>query len=120
MKTISIAVLAGAGFLAACGDSGANYTPILDGAPNAQFQSDLAACQALAKNQHQFDQETMGATVLGAGAGAALGELDNGDAVGGAIAGALAGGVAGAVEAGERREAIVIECLRGRGHAVVG
>jgi uncharacterized protein YcfJ len=107
--------------LAACADSGANYTPILDGAPSAAFQSDLSACRALARNQRQFDQETAGAAVLGAGAGALLGAADeNGDAVGGAIAGAFAGGVAGAVNASERREAIVIECLRGRGHRVVG
>ena len=107
--------------VAACADSGANYTPILDGTPTAAFQSDLSACQALARNQNQFDQETLGATVLGAGAGALVGEADDeGDALGGASGGALAGGVAGAVNASERREAIVIECLRGRGHRVVG
>ncbi|NVO28902.1 glycine zipper family protein [Donghicola sp. C2-DW-16] len=107
--------------LAACGDSGANYTPILDGAPSPAFQSDLSACQALARNQTQFDQETIGATALGAGAGALLGEADDDStAAGGAIAGALAGGIASAVNASERRESIVIECLRGRGHRVVG
>ncbi|MEL6840406.1 MAG: glycine zipper family protein [Pseudomonadota bacterium] len=107
--------------VSACAHSGANYTPILDGTPTAAFQSDLAACQSLARSQNQFDQETIGATVLGAGAGAVLGEADDdGDALGGAIAGAVAGGVAGAVNASERREAIVVECLRGRGHRVVG
>ncbi|WP_377511422.1 glycine zipper family protein [Octadecabacter sp. R77987] len=107
--------------VAACADSGANYQPILDGAPTAAYRADLAACQSLARNQNQFDQETLGATVLGAGAGAALGGLDdNGDALGGAVAGALAGGIAGTVNASERREAIVLECLRGRGHRVVG
>lgn len=107
--------------VAACADSGANYTPILDGPPSATFQSDLAACQALARNQRQFDQETAGAAVLGAGAGALLGAADDdGDALGGAVAGALAAGAAGAINASERREAIVVECLRGRGHRVVG
>lgn len=107
--------------LAACADSGANYRPILDGPANAAYQADLAACQTLARNQNQLDQETLGATVLGAGAGAALGEFDDeADALGGAVAGALAGGVAGALNADERREAIVVECLRGRGHRVVG
>lgn len=107
--------------VAACADSGANYQPILDGTPTAAYRTDLAACQSLARNQNQFDQETLGATLMGAGAGAALGELDDdGDALGGAVAGALAGGVAGAVNASERREAIVLECLRGRGHRVVG
>lgn len=104
--------------MTACADSGANYRPILDGAPTASYEADLVACQTLARNQ--FDGETMGATALGAGAGAALGELDSGDALGGAIAGALAGGVASTVDVNERRQSIVIECLRGRGHRVVG
>lgn len=111
--------------LGACSDSGANYTPILDGAPNAAFHSDLAACQTLARNQKQFDQETMGAAALGAGLGAALGAADDemSDAegiAGGLIVGGLVGAAAGAVEAQERREDIVRDCLRGRGHRVVG
>ncbi|MFA8385648.1 MAG: glycine zipper family protein [Pelagibaca sp.] len=120
MKLIKISALFPV-LLSACADSGANYTPILDGASTAAFQSDLAACQGLAREQRQFDRQTMGATVLGAGAGALLGELDNdGDALGGAVAGALAGGAAGAVNSNERREAIVVQCLRGRGHRIVG
>ncbi len=120
MKPVYFSALLPA-LLAACADSGANYTPILDGAATPAFQSDLAACQSLARNQRQLDQETMGAAVLGAGAGALLGAASgDSDAVGGAIGGALAGGVAGAVNASERREAIVVECLRGRGHRVVG
>lgn len=111
---------AGLVLVAACADSGANYQPILDGAPTPAYPADLTTCRALARDQDQFDQETMAATALGAGVGAALGEADSGDALGGAVAGALAGGVSSAVAASERREAIVIECLRGRGHRVVG
>lgn len=107
--------------MAACADSGAKYQPVLDGAPTAAYRADLASCQSLARNQDQFDQKTLGATLLGAGAGAALGELDDdGDVLGGAVAGALAGGAAGAVNASQRREAIIVHCLRGRGHRVVG
>lgn len=120
MKAQLTLATAGLVLVAACADSGANYQPILDGTPTAAYQADLTACQALARNQNQFDQETMAATVLGAGVGAALGEADGGDALGGAVAGALAGGVSSAVDASERREAIVVECLRGRGHRVVG
>lgn len=106
---------------AACADSGANYQPILDGQPTAAFRADLAACQTLARNQNQFDKDAVGAAVLGAGTGAVLGKVDeDGDALGGAIVGALAGGAAGVVNSSERREAIVVECLRGRGHRVVG
>ena len=120
MKLQIVGLLTATACLAAGADSGANYTPILDGAPNAAFRSDLAACQTLAKTQKQFDEDTVGAAVLGAGAGALLGEFDGDDPLGGALVGALAGGAAGAVEASERREEIVKECLRGRGHAVVG
>lgn len=111
---------AGLLLLAACADSGANYSPILDGTPTPAYTADLAACQALARNQKQFDQDTLAAAVLGAGVGAALGEADGGDALGGAIAGGLAGGISSAAEASERRERIVVECLRGRNHNVVG
>ncbi len=121
MKRQSVAALSLIALTAACADSGANYTPILDGAPTAAYETDLAECQALARNQRQLDQETWGAAVLGAGAGALLGEMDDdGDAVGGAVAGALAGGVASAVDVSERRQSTVIQCLRGRGHRVVG
>lgn len=121
MTRVFIGLLATTSLLVACADSGANYTPILDGAPSAAFQSDLGDCQSLARNQSQFDQNTVGAVVLGAGAGALLGEADeDGDALGGAIAGAVAGGAAGAVEATEQRQSIVIACMRGRGHRVVG
>ncbi|PUB17331.1 glycine zipper family protein [Yoonia sediminilitoris] len=120
MKTQLVISTAGVVLIAACADSGANYQPILDGTPTPAYQADLAACQALAHDQNQFDQETLGATVLGAGAGAALGAAESGDALGGALAGALAGGIASAVDVSERRESIVVECLRGRGHRVVG
>lgn len=107
--------------VAACADSGANYQPILDGPATPAYRTDLAACQALARNQSQLDQETLGAAALGAGAGAVLSEVDDeADALGGAIVGALAGGAASAVNVSERREAIVVECLRGRGHRVAG
>ncbi len=114
-RTLTATVLV---LVAACADSGANYQPILDGTPTPAYNADLTACQTLARAQ--FDQETLGATVLGAGVGAALGEADSGDALGGAFAGALAGGVASVLDVNERRESIVIECLRGRGHRVVG
>ena len=107
--------------LGACADSGARYTPILDGPETAAYRADLAACQTLAKNQRQFDQDTLGAAVLGAGLGAALGAADDDATAGeGAAAGLISGGLAGMVDASDRRQAIVIQCLRGRGHRVVG
>ena len=121
MKAIHFSLIAGTTLLAACAGGGAGYTPILDGAPSATYQTDLEACQSLARNQPQMRQETMAAAVLGAGAGAVLGSFDtDGDAAGGAIVGALAGGTASAVDVAERRKSIVIECLKERGHRVVG
>lgn len=107
--------------VAACADGGAGYDPILDGTASRAYHTDLSECRTLARRQKQLRQQTLGATVLGAGAGAVLGELDDdGDAMGGAVAGAVAGGAAGAVEAREQRKAIVVNCLRGRGHRVAG
>ncbi len=120
MKTQLTLSSGGLVLMAACAENGAYYQPILDGTPTPGYRADLTACQGLARNQNQFDQETMAATVLGAGVGAALGEADSDDALGGAVAGALAGGVSSAVDVSERRKAIVVECLRGRGHRVVG
>lgn len=107
--------------ISACGESGASYRPIVDGPKTVGFQSDLRSCQSLARNQKQFDRETMTAAAVGAGVGAILGEVDDdGNALGGALAGAVAGGASGAINADERRQAIVVECMRGRGHRVVG
>ncbi|KUF10810.1 glycine zipper family protein [Pseudoponticoccus marisrubri] len=120
MKPMLMTPLALAALLGACAHSGADVNPILDGAPTAQFQSDLAACRGLARNQSQLDRQTMAAAALGAGIGGVLGEVDDeGDALEGAVVGALAGAAAGASEASETRKTIVLNCLRGRGHAVV-
>ncbi len=104
---------------------GSGYQPILDGPASATYRADLAACQQLAADQSQFDQETLAAAALGAGAGALLGIADDSmsdeeGAFGGAIVGAVVGGAAGWASATERREAIVVRCLQGRGHRVVG
>ena len=120
MKPKLIAPLCLTALLGACAEMGTNVDPILDGPPTAQFQSDLDACRGLARNQSQLDHETMAAAAIGAGIGGVLGEVDNdGDALGGAVAGALAGAAIGASEASDTRKTIVLNCLRGRGHAVV-
>ncbi|MCA0045047.1 glycine zipper family protein [Celeribacter litoreus] len=120
MKPIMIAPLLLTTLLGACAEMGTDVDPILDGAPTAQYEADLAECRSLARSQSQLDQETMAAAVIGAGIGGLLGEADDdGDALGGAIAGALAGAAMGVSEASDTRETVVLNCLRGRGHAVV-
>jgi uncharacterized protein YcfJ len=111
--------------VSACAESGANYAPILDGEPTAAYARDLRACQTLAANQRQFDRQTAGSAALGAGVGALAGMADDDVSesegiAAGLVVGALVGTAAGASEASDRREAIVVECLRGRGHRVVG
>lgn len=120
MKPMPIAPLCLTALLGACADMGAELDPILDGPPNPQFHSDLAACRSLARSQSRLNHQTLAAAAIGAGIGGVLGEADEeGDASGGAVAGALAGGAAGVSDTSETRETIVLNCLRGRGHAVV-
>ena len=111
--------------VSACAESGASYAPVLDGEPTAAYAEDLHACQTLAANQRQFDRQTAGSAALGAGVGALAGAADDdvSDSEGiaaGLVVGALVGAAAGAGDASERRESIVVECLRGRGHRVAG
>lgn len=107
--------------VAGCTDRGASYQPVLDGRPNAAYPSDLAECQTLARDQQHLNRSTKQAVLIGAGIGAVLGEVDNdSDPLGGAIVGAISGGAAGTSDAADKRETIVIECLRHRGHPVVG
>jgi hypothetical protein len=124
-RLLDMSALAVVVTLAGCADSGAGYRPILDGPETQAYRADLAACQELARDQRQFDEETAGAAALGAGIGAVAGLVDDdtSDAeglIGGALVGGVAGGAAGAIEASSRREDIVVECLRGRGYRVVG
>ncbi|SPF81186.1 glycine zipper family protein [Pseudoprimorskyibacter insulae] len=107
----------------ACSDSGANYRPIVDGTPSPAFSSDLQACQTLAINQYQG--ETAGGAAIGAGIGAVAGLLDPDTSdeeglLGGLLVGGLTGAAATGIETNEKRKEIVIQCMRGRGHKVVG
>lgn len=106
---------------AACSDTGARYTPVVDGTRNANFATDLGACQGLARSQPVMNGDTGNAVLVGAGLGAALGAADDdGDAAGGALAGALGGVLADTVKTPDERKAIVVNCMRQRGHRVVG
>lgn len=121
MKNLYILALCPMMVLSACADIGATYQPILDGAPSASFQSDLQACQSLARGQHQLDLDTMGSAAVGGALGAAVGAHDEGGtALEGLVGGALVGLVGGVSKSKDKREMIVVECMKGRGHRVVG
>ena len=123
MKTLTLLSL---GVIAlattACSNSGAGYRPIVDGPMDATYESDLAACKSVAQQRGYLNDDVKNDAMIGAAVGGAIGLItgDSEDAWDGALGGALAGG-GGAMHGtrGERRD-IVIECMRGRGHNVVG
>ncbi len=108
--------------LTACGNTGADYQPVLDGAPSPNYSADLKACQQVAEQRSYTNDNVKSDAAVGAGLGAVIGGLTDG--VEGAIAGGVVGGAAGAggqaYETLEERQKIVVACLQGRGHPVVG
>ena len=111
------------GILAACANSGANYTPVIDGAVGPNYSSDLAQCQNLAASQATVDGSTAGDVATGAAVAGASSVIinDNSSNLGQAAAvGALAGLTSNAYKKNNQKEAIVKNCMRGRGYNVVG
>jgi hypothetical protein len=111
------------GLLMACANTGAGYRPVVDGPVNASYESDLSQCQSLAASGATVDGNTAGSAVAGAGLGAASSVIWNGNSsnLGEAAAvGALAGLTKDAFRKNAQREAIVKNCMRGRGYNVVG
>ncbi|WP_375209309.1 glycine zipper family protein [Hyphomonas jannaschiana] len=126
MTRIHLAAVLAAGFtLAACANSGASYEPIADGPTDAVYAQDLDACQAIATERGYINGDTRNNAMIGAGLGMLAGIADDEvndteGAITGAIVGAVAGAGATMIETrGERRE-IVVDCMKGRGHPVVG
>ena len=111
------------GLLAACDNSGANYTPIIDGPVSANYNVDLSQCQALAASGAAIDERTAAAVATGAVVGGASSVIwnDNSSNLGEAAAvGAVVGLASGLVQKSAAREAVVKNCMRGRGYNVVG
>ena len=108
---------------AACENSGANYTPIIDGSVGANYEVDLAECQALAASGATLDGRSAGAAATGAAVAGASSVIWNGNSsnLGEAAAvGALAGLTSSAIRKNAEREAVVRNCMSGRGYNVVG
>lgn len=123
-KLITGAILCGI-LMSACANTGAGYHPITDGPLNASFHSDLNSCQQLATKRQYINGDTKTKAVIGAGLGmlAGLADDDVSDsegAIAGAIVGALAGGGSEMLNTSEQRRQIVISCMKGRGHPVIG
>ncbi|MEO1107665.1 MAG: glycine zipper family protein [Pseudomonadota bacterium] len=106
--------------LTACAD--ANDPLIVDGHRNPNFQSDLAACEQVSLQKEKSNDSAIAGAIVGGLVGAA--EADSGDALAGLGVGAAVGGLLGTAEDSseldEARKSIVFNCMRGRGHNVVG
>jgi len=111
-----------AALLSGCGSTAAQYQPLVDGPRNQQYSNDLSACSQLAEQRKYINDDVKSEALLGAGIGAVVGGLEDGSS--GLLAGALVGGATGAGgrawDTREERKQIVISCMRGRGHKVVG
>lgn len=124
LKLITITSLTLA--LAGCGSTGANYRPIVDGPTGYAYSRDLGQCRQVAERKSYVNDDAKLKAVAGAVLGGLIGaaSADKGDAGEGAVAGAVVGGLIGtgdgASEAHKDRKKIVIRCMRGRGHNVVG
>ncbi len=123
---ISVLALIGAALpLSACASGGAAYRPIVDGPMNAQYSADLGQCRQVAESRDYLNSDTRTSALIGAGLGGLIGLADADDAnvedfIGGAIIGALFGGGERALETRQERKSIVLNCMTGRGHRVVG
>ncbi len=107
----------------ACANSGANYTPVIDGPRGPTYEADLAACQQLAASGGVVDGRVAGSTATGAGIGAASAVIWDGNSsnLGEAAAvGAIAGLASGVARQNRSRENIVRNCMSGRGYRVLG
>ena len=117
-KFAKVTVFLGLGLsLTACADG--PYEPIVDGQVSRNYQSDLTACRQVSTQKQS--------TGKGATAGAVVGGLIGGaedESVGGAVVGAALGGLIGSAEekaeVRDDQDQIVFNCMRGRGHNVVG
>ncbi|WP_299843202.1 glycine zipper 2TM domain-containing protein [uncultured Roseovarius sp.] len=117
-KFVKMTVFLGLGLsLAACADG--PYEPIVDGQVTRNYHSDLDACRQVSTQK----QSTGKGATTGAVVGGLIGGVED-ESVGGAVVGAALGGLIGSAEeksdVRDDQERIVSNCMRGRGHNVVG
>ncbi len=108
--------------VAACSNTAGRYQPIVDGPRDAQYAADVSSCQDLASERSYANGDVKTSALVGAGLGTLLGAVEEGGegAIVGGLLGSAIGGGATAWEARSERKNIILECMRGRGHNVVG
>lgn len=127
LKTSSSLLLAGTVVLLLSGCT--SHTPVIDFRSSnrtmAEYERDLAECQALASQRSVATDAalgTVGGAAVGAGLGAAVGAI-TGSAGRGALLGTAIGGIGGGTAmagntASSQRD-IINRCMAGRGYAVL-
>lgn len=120
---IAMILISGSFVLSGCANTAAGYRPIVDGYQDEFYLADLDDCQSVAKTKHYDNGDARTSALAGAVVGGAVGAIED-DSIEGAIVGALLGGLLGAASSADEtrsdRKDIVIRCMLGRGHAVVG
>lgn len=111
--------------LSACATGGAAHSPIIDGPQSAAYQQDLSECRSYAEQRSYNNSDVRTQALIGAGVGGLLGlanaySADEGDFFTGAIIGGLFSGGSEALETRGQRREILLNCLVGRGHRVLG
>ncbi|MBD0866296.1 MAG: glycine zipper family protein [Rhodobacteraceae bacterium] len=109
--------------LAACSNTGFNYTPIIDGPVTPNYSGDLAACQNLAASNPTLGAEDTATIATAAGVAAAvtaIAENKGNNVLDATIIGGLVGAAGAGLENTQQQESIVRNCMRGRGYNVVG
>ena len=115
----SIAVCLIAAMITGC--AGARYRPIVDGNGGAQYESDLAACQAYAGHRPDAGTSAVAGAVVGAGIGLLFAIASGGRGFRNAAAGvgAVSGGLSAGAAAEGNQRAIIQRCMAGRGYRVL-
>jgi outer membrane lipoprotein SlyB len=111
---------AGAVLLTLLGGCASTSGPIVDtkGMDPVRYQQDLAECQGYGSQVQPARGAAKGAAA-GAAVGAAIGAISGGSGTRGAGVGAVTGGAQSAVHGVREKDAVVKNCLRGRGYRVL-
>ncbi|TDF35506.1 glycine zipper family protein [Alteromonadaceae bacterium M269] len=105
-------------FLGGCTTT--QHRPEVEGGDLANYETDLAECQALASKHKDSKDKTKRNAGIGAAAGALIGLGEGGEeAVAGAVIGAIVAGGATALNTRKELKNVVIKCMQGKGYNVV-